>query len=289
MAKYIERTNKPRGMTMSYRKKSLLVLVICLMGFLMYSGPAQAEDILYLSSSSQIAEAFGRDVIRRYEKKHETQVNLFVGCSKTALTRLENGFSDLTCIAFRLPQKYRKKGYVDIPFAQDPLVAVTNSENQVDNLSRRQLRNVFMQNIPNWRKLGGEDRKIITVLPRRETALFKNFERQVMEGYAIGYDFMSYLSTQSLYAVKHLPGAISIASLGAVKKHDKLRTINIEGHEPRDAEYPFTQTFSFVSKGEPGPNAREFINAALSESGRKIIREKGMQPILEEKELREAY
>ncbi len=274
---------------MPYRKKSLLLLFICLTIFMTYSGYAQAEDILELSSSSQIAEAFGRDVIRKYEKKHDTQVNLFVGCSETALTRLENEFSDLTCIAFRLPQKYRKKGYVDIPFAHDPLVVVTNTENQVDNLSRRQLRNVFMQNITNWRELGGEDREIITVLPRRETTLFKNFERQVMEGYDIGYDFMSYLSTQSLDGVKHLPGAISIASLGAAKKHESLRTIKIEGHEPRDENYPFTQTFSFVSKGEPGPNAREFINSALSENGRKIIRQKGMQPILEEEELREAY
>lgn len=274
---------------MAYRRNLLPALLICLMSFLMYSGPAQAEDILYLSSSSQIAEAFGKDVIRKYEKKYDTQVNLFVGCSETALTRLENEFSDLTCIAFRLPQKYRQKGYVDIPFAHDPLVVVTNSENPVDNLSRRQLRNVFMENITNWRKLGGKDREIVTVLPRRETALFKNFERQVMEGYDIGYDFMSYLSTQSLYGVKHLPGAISITSLGAAKKHEGLRTINIEGHEPRDEEYPFSQTFSFVSKGEPGPNAREFINAALSENGRKIIREKGMEPILEEEKLRETY
>jgi len=255
---------------------------------LVWGTTAQAQEVLYLSSSSQIAEAFGKDVIRKYEDRYETKVNLHIGCSRTALIRLENGFSDLACIASRLPSEYRDRGYVDIPFARDPLVVITHQDNPVNNLSRQQLRNVFMQNITNWKELGGEDEEITVVLPRRETALFRNFDRQVMKGYDVSYDFMSYISTECVRGVKHVPGAISIASLGAVKKREGVGTLKIEGNEPRDEEYPFSQTFSFVSKGEPSRKAREFINAALSERGREIIREKGMQPSMDDVELRDA-
>lgn len=248
---------------------------------LLISGQVQAQQMLYLSSSSQIAEAFGKEVIEKFEDRYETKVSLHIGSSETALLRLENDFSDLACIAFRLPREYREKGYVDIPFAQDPLVVVTHEDNPVEDLSPRQLRNIFMQNLTNWKELEGEDTQIVTFVPRRETALRQNFQRQVMQGFDISYDYMSYISTRSVTGVKHIPGAITFASLGAVEGMKDIRTLSIDGHDPKDEQYPFIQTFSFVSKGEPGSTARGFIDAALSARGQDIIREKGMEPVME--------
>jgi phosphate transport system substrate-binding protein len=275
-------------MLMPGKTRTVFILCVGLICLAIAIRSVRAEGVLYLSSSSQIAEAFGKDVITRYEDRHETKVSLHIGCSRTALVRLENGFSDLACIASRLPREYRKKGYVDIPFARDPLVVVIHGDNPVRDLSRRELRNIFMHNVSNWKELGGVDAEIITFVPREATALFRNFERQVMEGYDVAYDFKSYISTRSIFGVKHILGAVAIASQGAVEKREGIKTVGIEGHDPGDDDYPFFQTFSFVSKGEPDQNAKEFINAALSQRGREIIREKGMQPILDEEKLREA-
>ncbi len=47
----------------------------------------------------------------------------------------------------------------------------------------------------------------------------------------------------------------------------------------KDKSYPYYQTFSFITKGVPTRNAKEFINAAMSKRGREIIISKGMYPV----------
>jgi phosphate transport system substrate-binding protein len=246
---------------------------------LLCSGPASAEQALTFSCSAQIAEAFGKDVIDEFEAKHDTRVDLYIGSSETALMRLVNGFSDLACIAFRLPSGYREKGYVEIPFARDPLAIIVAEDNPVQGLSRQQVRNVFTRSTQGWKALGGEQGSIVTVIPETGTAACRNFKRQVMKGFDVGYDFRARISTAVIMGVQHLPGAVSFISQGAAIKHESIKSLKIDGLSTDQPDYPSVQIFSFVTRGRPNAKAKEFVNAAFSERGQEIIRNKCMCPL----------
>lgn len=244
-----------------------------------HPGTASAEDVLTFSCSAQIAEAFGKEVIDEFEAKHGTKVDLYVGSSQTALMRLVNGFSDLSCIAFRLPNDYREKGYVEIPFARDPLAILVHEDNPLQSLSRQQVRNLFTKSVQEWEALGGEQGRIVNVIPESGTAAYRNFNRQVMRGFDISYDFQAHISTAVIMGVQHLPGAVSFISQGAAIKHRDIKSLKIDGLSTEQPDYPFVQVFSFVTRGRPGSMAKEFINAAFSERGQEIIRTKCMCPL----------
>ncbi|MFP4392883.1 MAG: substrate-binding domain-containing protein [Desulfohalobiaceae bacterium] len=272
---------------MSNTSKLKLIFCLALISLCLGARPAWAQSLLEFSSSSQIAEAFGKDVIKRFENRYDIDVNLHVGSSETALLRLKNNFSDLACIASRLPKDYTEKGYVEIPFAKDPLVIITHKQNPIESLSPAQVRKIFMQHTTNWKKVSGPDQEIVTIIPSQDTALYKSFERQIMQGFNMSFDFSSYISTNNFIAVEHIPGAISFASRGAAKNYKNIKCLKINESKPEDEAYPFFQTFSFISKGRPKENAQEFINAALSSRGREIIKEKGMYPIFEDRSTKE--
>ena len=91
---------------------------------------------------------------------------------------------------------------------------------------------------------------IMVIVPGKETAANKNFRRQVMKHSEINFDFMAYDSTMVIEAVKYFPcGAVSFISRGAAVHHPTIRTIKVDGYAPTDTDYPYYQTFYYVTKG----------------------------------------
>ena len=162
---------------------------------------------------------------------------------------------------------------------KDPLAVITHPQNKIRNLTEQQIRAIFTGMITNWKSLGGRDHDIVLVVPGKNTAAFKNFDRQVIKRGEIIYDFMTYKSTMAIKAVKKFPHAISFIAHGAASRHSGIKTIKIDGLSPNDENYPYFQVFSFVSKGEPVGLAKKFIAFALSDKGRAIVLDRGMTPV----------
>lgn len=260
-------------------KKFVLGLFILFI-FLGVKDFGYGKEVLHMATSAQIAHAFGMDVVKEFEQKHNIKVNVFICCSETALERLVNGFCDIACVAFRLPVKYREQGYVEIPFAKDPLAIIVNSKNSLKNITTSQIRQIFSHQITNWSVLiKGWESPIYTIIPNVRTALYKNFRIVVMQQIPISWDFKSYLSINVVKLVSNLENAIGFISNGALKNKKGIKKLKVNNKDVKAPDYPYFQTFSFVTKGLPNRNAKEFINAAMSKRGMEIIISKGMYPV----------
>ncbi len=259
--------------------KRIITFIFALLLLVGISSGVSAKQTLQFSCSAQIAEAFGKSVIDEIEAKNPLNVDISIASSHTALQRLINGFSELACIAYPLPNEYRQKGYVEIPFAKDKLAVITNKSNPVDNITSMQLRKIFIGNIENWQQLGGKDEKIISLGPNRETASCDNFCRNIMGGHRIGYNYTADTSTRVMQGVKDMPGSISFTSYAAVEDDNELKILNVDGVSVKSDEYPLWQNYSMVTKGKPGSKARIFINAVFSERGKEIMEQRGMKPL----------
>ncbi len=261
--------------------KWIAALTASLLAGVVFIAPAMAREALKYSCSAQIYEAFGQDRLDAFTKETGIEVELFVSSSGSALYRMMNGFSDLAGTTRGLYYRYKESGYVEIPFAKDPLAVIVNKKNPIEALSAEQLRDIFGKEITNWKAVGGPDAPIVVVTPGEETAAYKNFDRLAMDRKEIRYDFTSYKSTMAIKAVENFPHAVSFITQGTVVDNTAVKTLTIDGKGPKDADYPYFQTFYYITKGEPAGAVKAFIDFTRSDAGLSIMKQKGIVPILE--------
>ena len=240
---------------------------------------ANAEEGLRYSCSAQVYEAFEMERLEAFTAETGIAVDLHIGASYSSILRLMNDMSDIASSSERLYRRHRDKGYIETVFCRDPLAVIANSQCPVADLSLAQLQDIFSGELDNWKTLGGPDRPILVVVPSEETAAYRNFDRLVMKRLEINHDCMTYKSTTVIDIVQHHPWAISFISRGAATNYTAVKTLSIDGLHPKAPGYPYSQVFSFVTKGVPTGQTKEFIDFALSAKGQAIMRDNGMVPI----------
>lgn len=265
-------------------KKTLLVGFICVtaLSFLMVAPgvPARAEEGINYACSAQIFEAFERTRLDAFTKKTGIKVDLQVFSSTSAVNALVNGASDIASSARKLYYRHKEYGYLEFPFCRDPLAVIVTSQNPVNELSEEQLKDIFLGHTVNWKEVGGPDKPITVIVPGKNTAAYKNFSQMAVKSRQIVYDLMSYKSTMVIEAVKQFPWSVSFIAQGAARQKG-IKSLKIDGQSPEDLDYPYFQVFSFITKGKPTGNVKQFIDFALSEKGTEIMKAKGMLPLTE--------
>ncbi len=239
-----------------------------------------AQEPLKYSCSNQIYAAFEKEKIAAFTEATGVKVDVKTGSSGACTYRLMSGGCDIASTARKLYPRHEIYGYREFAFCKDPIAVIAKKGCGAESLNEEQLEDIFAGEITNWKEVGGVDLPIMVVVPDTDTAAHKNFRRQVMKTKDIEHDFMAHDSTMVIEAIKHFPcGTISFISRGATEKHPEIKTLKVNGLLPTDKEYPYHQTFYYVTKGDPAGNLKKFIDFTYSEEGAKIIRAHGMIPL----------
>lgn len=240
---------------------------------------ATAGEKLRYSCSAQVFEAFETNRLTAFTSATGIDIDLHVGASYSSILRLMNGLSDIASSSQRLYLRHKEKGFIETLFCRDPLAVITNTNCSIDDISTTRLQDIFSGRIKNWKELGGPDQAILVVVPGKETAAYRNFDRLVMKRDEINYDCLTYQSTTVLDIVRHHPWAVAFISNGAAMNHPSVKRLRIDGVTPEDKAYPYSQVFSYVTKGTPAGMVKQFIDFTLTIEGRKMIRDRGMIPM----------
>lgn len=244
------------------------------------SGTVFAQEALNYSCSNQIYKAFEKENLEAFTKATGINVSVYTASSQSCINRLVHGYSDIASTAREMYHRHTDYGYEQIPICKDPLAVISKKECLVENISEEDLRAIFAGEIKNWKEIGGADLPVMIVVPDEDTAANKNFRRLVMKDKEIRHDFITYDSTMVLEAIKHFPcGAISFISNGAAIKYEEIASIKVDGLSPSDKDYPYFQTFYYVTKGMPSDSAKKLIDFTTTGKGLEIIKKNGMVPI----------
>jgi phosphate transport system substrate-binding protein len=241
---------------------------------------AHAEFVLEASCSSQITEAFGRETLEAFMNESGVKVKVHVASSSISISRLKNGFSNLAGTTTRISQDDRDAGLIEIPMCKDPLAVIVNSKSSVRNLTLQQIRDIFSGKITNWKEVGGKDQPIIIIIPGPSTGAYENFAKQAMGPYEIKDDLIAGEAVTALTGVRHVPGSISFITHSVAIQHKDVAVMNIDGLAPSDKAYPYSQTFSLVIKGDPGPMMKEVIKYLMSDKAKQRMILRGITPIV---------
>jgi len=167
----------------------------------------------------------------------------------------------------------------------DGIALVVHPRNPTKDISLETIRDIYSGRIRNWKELGWINRNIDCVTREEGSGTRGAFEELVMGKTSIHDSIMVQDSNGSVKEVVATdPYAIGYISLGVVDS--KVRALSVGGIAPTTKnilakKYRIVRPFLYLTSGEPGKNARIFIDFVLSKEGQGILKKEGLIQINE--------
>lgn len=268
----------------SGRRLASVCLLLCLtLGLTALPGCARRGDkaagSITLAGSTSVqpfAEMLAEECARKYPDR--PPVNVQGGGSSAGARAALSGTAHIGMLS-REPAESEKELEPTV-IAIDALALIVHRDNNVVDLTKEQIRGIFSGRITDWGELGGTPGPIHVISREEGSGTRGAFDELIMGG----EDVMARAIVQdSNGAVRETvagdPRAIGYVSLGLVD--DRVRAVKVDGVEAsvesvRSREYILVRPFLFVVKGDPTPEAKEFLDFVLSEEGQRILSEEGL-------------
>lgn len=230
-----------------------------------------------------------------YMKSNPTaSIQVTGGGSGVGITALINGTTDIANASRPMKQteieklkaRYNTPG-VQIQCAKDGITIFLNERNKVQELSIKQLQDIYTAKIRNWKELGGNDAEIRLYGRENSSGTYTYFHDEVV--------MADYAAT-----VQSLPGTAAVVN--AVKKdvngigyggaayaegvkHAKIKkdagspAILPTTESIAKGEYPIARYLYMYLRNKPTGEIKKFIDWILSKEGQMIVSEVGYFPI----------
>jgi phosphate transport system substrate-binding protein len=216
------------------------------------------------------------------------------GGSGVGITALINGTTDI-CNSSRpmkqteiekLKARYNTLG-VEIPCARDGITIFLNEANKVNELTLKQLSDIYTGKIRNWKELGGNDAEIRLYGRENSSGTYVYFHDEVVKA-----DYAS--------SVQSLPGTAAVVN--AVKKDVngigyggaayaigvKHAMVKKDAGSPAyvptaetigKGQYPITRFLYMYLRNRPTGETKKYIDWILGPEGQSIVTEIGYFPV----------
>ena len=252
------------------------------------SAAAPAETTTDLSGSismvgSTSMEKLANALSEAFMEEHPdvTVTAEFVG-SGAGIEAVTNGTTDIGNSSRNLKDEEKAAGVVENVVAIDGIAVCVDPANEVADLTKEQLTNIYNGTVTNWKEVGGADEPIIVIGREAGSGTRGAFEELVdlVDGckYANELD-----STGAVIAkVASTPGAIGYASLDALD--DSVKALSLEGVEAtaeniKAGNYFLSRPFVMATKGEISEQndlVQAWFDFVLGDEGQQVASEVGL-------------
>jgi phosphate transport system substrate-binding protein len=215
------------------------------------------------------------------------------GGSGVGITALINGTTDI-CNASRpmkpseidkLKARYNTLG-VEIPCAKDGVTIFLNEANKVQELTLKQLSDIYTGRVRNWKEVGGNDAEIRLYGRENSSGTYVYFHDEVVKAdYAASVQSLPGTAAVVNAVVKDVNGIgyggaayAKGIKLCAVKKDDKSQAYQPTAESIAKGEYPITRYLYMYMRNKPTGETKKYIDWILSPEGQSIVTEIGYFP-----------
>ena len=176
----------------------------------------------------------------------------FVG-SGAGIEAVTNGTTDIGNSSRSLKDEEKAAGVVENVVAIDGIAVCVDPANEVADLTKEQLTNIYNGTITNWKEVGGVDEPIIVIGREAGSGTRGAFEELVDLKDACKYANELDSTGAVIAKVASTPGAIGYASLDALD--DSVKALSLEGVEAtaeniKAGNYFLSRPFVMATKGE---------------------------------------
>jgi phosphate transport system substrate-binding protein len=230
-----------------------------------------------------------------YMKNNPTvSIQVTGGGSGVGITALINGTTDI-CNSSRpmkqteiekLKARFNTLG-VQIPCARDGITIFLNEANKVEELTLKQLSDIYQGNIRNWKEVGGNDAEIRMYGRENSSGTYTYFHDEVVKAdYAANVQSLPGTAAVVNAVKKDINGiGYGGAAYAIGVKHAKVKKdVNSPAFLPTaesigKGEYPITRFLYMYMRNRPTGEIKKFIDWILSQEGQRVVTDVGYFPV----------
>lgn len=167
--------------------------------------------------------------------------------------------------------------------AKDGIAIIVHPSNEISDLKKEQVRDIFSGKITNWSEVGGPDEQITVVAREEGSGTRSAFEEMVMDEELItNYTILQSSNGAIRTTVVNDPNAIGFLSLGYVDS--AVKALSIDGipctiETALDGTYPIVRPLYFLTATEPTGLVKEFLDFCTGPEGQSIVESEGYIPV----------
>ncbi|MCD6584789.1 MAG: phosphate ABC transporter substrate-binding protein [Desulfobacteraceae bacterium] len=270
-------------------KINFLKVVTVLMSVFFLSTGALAENLEIKGSTTvlPIAQKAAEAFMKVYP---DVNVSVSGGGSGNGIKAIIDGTTDIADASRFIKVKEVKlaveKGTYPVPFgiAYDCIVPVVHLSNPISNLTKVQLKDIYMGKIKNWKELGGLDKKIVVISRDTSSGTYEVWEKIVMKKKRVFPGALLQASNgavaQSVAKNSYAVGYVGISYLNKDLKALTVDGIKASAENAMSGSYPVSRILYMFTKGWPTGTTLKFINFVMHPAkGQKIVAEAGYVPL----------
>ena len=231
------------------------------------------------TSMEKLANALSEAFMEKYPDVTVTAEFVGSGAGVEAVT---NGTADIGNSSRSLKDEEKAADVVENVVAIDGIAVCVDPANEVANLTKEQLTNIYNGTITNWKEVGGADEPIIVIGREAGSGTRGAFEELVDLKDACKYANELDSTGAVIAKVASTPGAIGYASLDALD--DSVKALSLEGVEAtaeniKAGNYFLSRPFVMATKGEISEQndlVQAWFDFVLGDEGQQVASEVGL-------------
>jgi phosphate transport system substrate-binding protein len=273
--------------------KNKKIIPIMLIMVLMATGPGFSQGKITVKGSDTMVILAQKWAEMYMKQNPATSVQVTGGGSGVGITALINGTTDIANSSRPMKQseieklkaRYNTLG-VQIPCAKDGITIFLNEANKVEELTLKQLSDIYQGKIRNWKELGGNDAEIRMYGRENSSGTYTYFHDEVVKAdYAASVQSLPGTAAVVNAVKKDVNGigyggaAYAVGIKHARVKKDPNSTAILPTEESiRKGEYPITRFLYMYLRNRPTGETKKYIDWILSTDGQMVVTEVGYFP-----------
>ncbi len=227
-------------------------------------------------------------------KNNAVSIQVTGGGSGVGIAALINGTTDIanssrpikSSEVEKLKARYNTLG-IEIPCAKDGITIYLHESNKVNELTIKQLSDIYQGKVTNWKQVGGDDAPIKLYGRENSSGTYSFFKDEVVKGdYAASCQTLPGTAAV-VNAVKKDKNGIGYGGAAyaagvkhcAVKKDNQAPAYHPTPETIAKNQYPITRYLYLYMRNRPTGEVKKYIDWILSAEGQKIITEVGYFPV----------
>jgi len=233
-------------------------------------------------------KAFMAELAAAYEKKTGIKITLKGGGATRGIRAAAGGKIDIGgACRITIAGHPEERLAEQVPVAWDALAVIVHKDNPVDNITFKQLKQIYLGKITNWKQLGGRNAPIeLYVRKGFNSGVGRTLRELVFADYEARFPGAKFVVKSSGPLEKGIvknPNGIGVTGISSAKRR-AVKVLKLEGHEPsydniKNGSYLLYRPLYLVRRrGVENPAVDDFIRFALSKEGKAVIRRAGTVP-----------
>ncbi len=254
------------------------------------ANPADALPVATSELSGTITQSGSTSVQPLAEKLAEgfmaknpgVKVIIQGGGSSVGIKAAVDGLVDIGASSRELTAAEKPKVTVHL-LCKDGIAIIVHPSNNISNLTKEQIRDIFSGKITNWKEVNGSDRAIHVSAREAGSGTRGAFEEIVMgEDRITGRAILQNSTGALMQVVKGDPDSIGFVSFGYLD--DSVKALSVEGVAPTmenaiEGIYPIVRPFLFITGDQPAGPVKAFIDYCTGSEAQQTVLDEGYVPV----------